>query len=93
MSHLSPQNYHLSQNYPNPFNPVTMIRFDVKEPVHVVLIVHDLLGREVAKLVNKQFQAGTYQIKFDGSELPSGLYFCRIQMGKYRDLKKMILMK
>ena len=88
-----PQDFKLCQNYPNPFNPETMIRFDVKEPCHVVLKVFDLLGREIIKLVDESYQAGQYQIKFDASTLSCGLYLYRIQMENYTAVRKMMLLK
>jgi len=90
---LSPENYSMLQNYPNPFNPKTNIQFAVKEPGRVVLKVYDLLGREIAKLTNEHYQAGKYQLKFDGSELPSGIYFYKIQIGDYSNVKKMVLLE
>jgi hypothetical protein len=83
----------LSQNYPNPFNPVTNIQYAVSSMQVVTLKVYDLLGREVATLVNKEKPAGTYEVDFDGGKFPSGVYFYQLKAGKYSETKKMVLMK
>ena len=83
----------LNQNYPNPFNPTTNIGFRIAEFGFVSLKFYDLLGREVATLVNEEKPAGSYEVKFDGSGLSSGIYFYKIQTGNFIDVKKMILMK
>lgn len=87
----------LSQNYPNPFNPSTMISYDIvagqSGVQHVTLKVYDVLGKEVATLVNGDKIAGHYQTVFSGAGLPSGIYFYRLDAGSYSQIKKMILMK
>jgi photosystem II stability/assembly factor-like uncharacterized protein len=83
----------LKQNYPNPFNPSTKINFELPKSTFVLLRVFDLLGREIATLMNKEFSAGHHEVSFDGSNLPSGIYVYRIQAGEYTSVKKMILMK
>ena len=83
----------LSQNYPNPFNPVTSIQFTVGSKQCVTLKAYDVLGNEVATLVNEEKPAGSYNVYFDGSSLPSGVYFYRLQAGSFIDIKKMILLK
>jgi hypothetical protein len=93
-----PASYELKQNYPNPFNPTTSIRYSVasrQSPAasSVKLVVHDLLGREVAVLVNEMKQPGSYDVTFDGSRLPSGVYFYRLQSGEYTECRKMALVK
>jgi hypothetical protein len=90
-----PSSYSLSQNYPNPFNPVTKIKFDISANSvgQTFLSVYDLLGREVATLVNEQLQPGTYEVTFDGSNLPSGVYFYRLSSGNYIETKKMLMIK
>lgn len=85
--------YSLSQNYPNPFNPTTQISFGLPVETLARLVVYDLLGREVSTLINRELSAGYYKINFNGSELPSGIYFYKIEAGKYSDTKKMILIK
>ena len=72
------------QNYPNPFNPSSEIGYQISEFRHVTLVVYDLLGREVAVLVNEPKSPGSYEVKFDGSNLPSGVYFYRLPAGSYR---------
>lgn len=83
----------LFQNYPNPFNPSTTISFDIPKPSHVSLIIYDILGRRVETLVDGDKSTGHYQVTFNGSRLPSGVYFCRIQAGNYTATKKLMLMK
>jgi Secretion system C-terminal sorting domain len=88
-----PKEYSLIQNYPNPFNPATTIQYSVAGRRIVTLKVYDILGREVATLVNKEKNPGVYEIKFDGSKLSSGVYFYRIQAGNFVQTKKMLLLK
>ncbi len=90
---LDPAAFRLQQNYPNPFNPETRIRFNVKKAGHVQLDVFDLRGRHVARLVNEKKQPGTYEINFDAGMLPSSIYFYRIKMGNFTEMKKMTLMR
>ena len=90
---IIPEDYALSQNYPNPFNPTTTIKFNVPVTGMVILKVYDVLGKEVASLVNEVKNAGSYTVDFDGSELSSGAYFYRIEAGDYMDVKKMVLLK
>lgn len=100
-SSITISDYSLSQNYPNPFNPTTTIKFSVPSVEtfhgtslqHVALKVYDLLGREVSTLVNEEKAPGIYEVKFDGINLPSGVYFYRLQAGSYSQTKKLILMK
>ncbi len=92
-SELIPDAFKLRQNYPNPFNPETTIQFYVKEPCLVELAVFDLLGREVAELLNDHYQPGQYQIMFDASKLPSGIYFYQIRMKSFEAIKKMMLLE
>ncbi|MEG8946385.1 alpha-amylase family glycosyl hydrolase [Rosettibacter firmus] len=87
------KDFSLSQNYPNPFNPTTFINYQIPSTSNVILKVYDILGREVTTLVNEVQQAGRYEIKFNASDLPSGVYFYRIQAGNFSDTKKMILLK
>ena len=92
-----PNKFALYQNYPNPFNPVTTIEFDVPAKVKVLLKVYNILGQEVATLVNKVLDAGAYKTKFSSynqnSTLASGVYFYRIVAGKYISTKKMVILK
>ncbi len=93
----SPEKFELGQNYPNPFNPATTIEYsipNVGEPVqNVQLIIYDVLGREVATLVNGKQEVGHYKVKFDASKLNSGVYFYTLRAGEFVSTKKMILMK
>ena len=86
-------NYSLQQNYPNPFNPVTHIRYSIPQSSRVTLKVFDILGKQVAKLVDKYQSAGEYDVIFSAGELSSGIYFYRLQAGNYTDVKKMLLLK
>ncbi len=92
-----PDTYELSQNYPNPFNPSTTIKYQIKESGFVTLNVYNLLGNLVATLVQENEPAGTYYINFnantEGNQLPSGVYFYRLQVGNFVATKKMIIMK
>ena len=85
--------YSLSQNYPNPFNPTTNINFSIPKDGLVELVVFDVLGKEVAALLNKEQTAGNYQVTFDASKLTSGVYFYKITSGDFSDVKKMLLIK
>lgn len=83
----------LYQNYPNPFNPETNISFDLKDASQVVLKIFDLSGKEVSLLTNESYTAGNHTIRWNASEFPSGVYFCKIQAGNYSGVKKMLLVK
>ena len=88
-----PVEYKLYNNYPNPFNPITKIGFQIKDSRFVTLKVFDLLGREVKVLVNEKLSLGIYEVSFDGSNLPSGMYFYTIRSGDFTDTKRMLLIK
>jgi hypothetical protein len=88
-----PDEFFLYQNYPNPFNPSTRITFSVPKSTHVQIRVLDLLGREVAVLVNGDRTPGTYEVQWDASAHPSGMYICRIQAGDFVQMRKMTLLK
>jgi len=93
-----PSSYKLYQNYPNPFNPVTKIKFDLPSNVrsqtsNLKLAVYDLLGKEIQTLVNEQLQPGSYEVTFEGSNLPSGIYFYKLTTNDLSEVKKMILLK
>jgi hypothetical protein len=90
---IIPDVYSLSQNYPNPFNPNTVISFGVPEAGHVTLKIYDLLGKEIATLVNTNVSAGVHNVTFDASDIPSGVYLYKLQAGSFSETKKMILMK
>lgn len=89
----TPTKFALEQNYPNPFNPETTINYQLSTSGHVTLKVFDLLGREVAELVNEEKAAGRYDVKFDGSKLTSGVYFYQLKAGDFVGTKKFVLMK
>ncbi len=88
-----PNDYALDQNYPNPFNPVTSIEYSLPKGSNVKLVVYDLLGNEVETLVDEYKPAGIYSVKFDGSELTSGIYIYRLQAGDFISTKRMALIK
>lgn len=90
---LLPTEFALSNNYPNPFNPTTTIKYDLPKESQVTLKIYDILGREVATLVNGKQNAGFYQVRFDASRLASGVYVYRIMAGDFVQTKKMMLMK
>jgi hypothetical protein len=85
--------YYLSNNYPNPFNPSTVIAYQVPESGHVTLTVFNILGKEVATLVNEEKSAGSYYLQFNAGNLASGIYFYNMKTENYSQTKKMILMK
>lgn len=88
-----PEKYYLLQNYPNPFNPNTSIKYSIGNKQLVQFKIYDLLGREVAVLVNKEMPAGNYEVNFNASKLSSGIYFYRIQAGSFVQTNKMILLR
>ena len=88
-----PSTFSLSQNYPNPFNPTTNIRFDLPRSGSVKLVVFDALGREVATLVNEKLAPGTYEVDWNASSYPSGVYFYRLTTDSFSESKKMLLTK
>jgi len=88
-----PAQFELKQNYPNPFNPSTQIKFSIPKEQHVSLKVYDILGKESAKLIEQDLKAGTYEVKFDGERLSSGLYFYTLRTEDFIQTRKMILVK
>ena len=94
-----PTEFKLEQNYPNPFNPATKIRYSIPTDIHVKLKIYDILGREVAKLVNEEKSPGNYEVVFNMQQttnykqLTSGVYFFRLTAGNYTATKKMLLLK
>ena len=93
ISNNVPDNYALHQNYPNPFNPTTKIKFELPKSSFVKLIVYDILGREITKLINDKLTAGSYETEWNASTYPSGIYFYKIATNDFSDVKKMILIK
>ncbi|MFA8451827.1 MAG: SBBP repeat-containing protein [Bacteroidales bacterium] len=90
---IEPTKYSLDQNYPNPFNPTTTIKYSIPEEVKVKLIVYDILGRKISTLVNKEQKPGEYVVNFYAGHLASGVYFYRIEAGKFYEAKKLLLIK
>jgi hypothetical protein len=98
-----PTEFMLSQNYPNPFNPTTTIIFKIDHNSFVSLIVYDILGNKIATLINDEKPAGSYEVNFpasggstsggNASQLSSGIYFYRLQVGSFVETKKMMLIK
>jgi len=93
ISTIVPDNCSLSQNYPNPFNPATKIKFDLIKSGLVKLTVYDILGKEVATLVNENLSPGSYESDFNGSNLTSGVYFYRLETKEFTQVRKMIINK
>ena len=95
-----PKEYALTQNYPNPFNPLTQINYQIPELSFVTLKVYDVLGNEITTLIDEEKSIGNYEVEFDATSLPSGIYFYRLQAvpigrqaGSFTETKKMILIK
>jgi len=96
-----PESFSLFQNHPNPFNPGTIIKYSIpavtlrqaQSDIIISIKVYDVLGKEIATLVNEEKTAGEYEVEFDGTGLPSGIYFYRIKAGSYINTKKMVLLK
>jgi hypothetical protein len=88
-----PTAFALHQNYPNPFNPVTEIKYDVPKNTHVTLKVYNVLGAEVATLVDADQKANFYTVSWDARDLASGVYFCTLTAGDFKAVKKMVLLK
>lgn len=104
VSNIVPKEFKLHQNYPNPFNPVTKIKFDIKaigkltnqsgsDKTKINLTVFDVTGKEIAVLINSRLSPGTYEAEFDGSKLPSGIYFCRLKTEEISESIKIMLIK
>jgi hypothetical protein len=89
----APANFAIEQNFPNPFNPTTSIQYQVSGTSNVTIKVYDVLGKDVATLVNETKTPGKYEVKFDGSTLSSGIYFYKLTAGDFIQTKKLILMK
>jgi hypothetical protein len=93
ISQQVPSHFSLSQNYPNPFNPSTKFKIEIAKFSFTKVSIFDVLGREVASLVNQQLQPGTYEMNWDATSEPSGVYFCKLTVGDFTETKKMILIK
>ena len=90
---LSSRGYRLHENYPNPFNPSTRIAYELPVNGWVQLKVYNTLGQEVATLVNGEKSAGRYEVVWDARNLPSGIYFYRLQANGFSEVKKLLLLK
>lgn len=88
-----PTEFKLQQNYPNPFNPSTMIKFSVPERSNVLIKIYDILGGEVATIVNEEIEAGWYTRVFNATGYSTGVYIYRMQAGNYTQTRKMLLIK
>jgi len=88
-----PNSFKLYQNYPNPFNPSTNLQYAIGSRQFVTLKVYDLLGREMATLVNEEIPAGEYEVEFNAPNLPSGIYFYQLKAGQYSETRKMVLLE
>ncbi len=88
-----PTVFSLQQNYPNPFNPGTKIIYSIPQTSFVTLKIYDILGNEVATLVNEEKALGNYEVEFNASKLSAGVYFYKLQAGKFVQTKKMMLLK
>ena len=88
-----PTNFNLEQNYPNPFNPSTTFRYSIPQQSKVVIKVLDILGNEIETLVNEEKPSGTYELTWYAANLPSGVYFYRLQARNFVETKKMLLLK
>lgn len=89
----TPSGYALENSYPNPFNPSTTIRFSLPESAQVRLVVYDVLGRQISLLVDGTWEAGTHEVAFDGSDLPSGMYLYRLETKQGSYARTMLLAK
>jgi hypothetical protein len=92
-SNLTVEDYRLDQNFPNPFNPTTIIKYQISDVGFVTLKVYDVLGNEVALLVNEKKEVGSYEVEFNASNLSSGVYVYQLNVNDYINTKKMVLMK
>jgi len=89
----TPNKFILGQNYPNPFNPKTRVKYQIPKISFVTIKVYDVLGNEIATLVNEEKPIGSYEVEFDARSLPSGIYFYRLQAGSFSETNKMLLLK
>ena len=92
-SYTGPKEFKLEQNFPNPFNPTTTIQYQLPQDAKVTLKVYDILGSEVATLVNEEQEAGYKEVQFTGSNIASGMYIYRLQVKNYVSTKKMMVVK
>ncbi|MCJ7552905.1 MAG: T9SS type A sorting domain-containing protein, partial [Ignavibacteriaceae bacterium] len=88
-----PTTYFISNNFPNPFNPNTKIKYSVPQSSKVIIKVFDILGTEIETLVNEEKAVGTYELNWNAANLPSGVYFYRLQVSSFVQTRKMILLR
>ena len=93
VSNQTPMNFNLYNNYPNPFNPVTKIKFSIPKTSYVTLKVYTILGNEIATLVDEEITLGNYEVDFNASGLPSGVYFYKVESGAFTKANKMLLLR
>ena len=93
ISNVIPKSFKLYQNYPNPFNPVTKIKFDIPKSNHVKIIIYNALGKEVATLVNEKLSAGGYEVDWNASGNPSGVYYYKLETEEFTKTRKIVLLK
>ncbi|MEJ2616624.1 MAG: T9SS type A sorting domain-containing protein [Ignavibacteriaceae bacterium] len=86
-------NYSLYQNYPNPFNPLTRIKYSIANSSQVELVVFNTIGKEITRIVNEYQNAGNYEVSFNASEFPSGIYYYKLKAGNYSSVKKLVVLK
>ncbi len=88
-----PEKYYLGQNYPNPFNPNTHLKFGIPDPGFVSLKIYDILGNEVAAIINENLQPGSYELNWNAADYPSGTYFYRLTSGGFSEVRRMVVVK
>jgi hypothetical protein len=93
ISEIVAKEYLLSQNYPNPFNPTTTIKYSIPEFSFVSIKIYDVLGSEIAAIVNEEKPTGNYELSWNAANLSSGVYFYQLKVGNYVETKKMILLR
>lgn len=90
---ITSDDYKLHQNYPNPFNPVTRLSYKINKDGYVLLKVYNLVGQELYTLVSEYQKAGSYNVRFDGSDLTTGIYIYKLQVNDFTSVKRMTLIK
>ena len=93
VTNSQPKSYELHPAYPNPFNPQTLISYEIPKECKVSVIIHDMLGKEVEKIVDEKKQSGVYSLSWDASDKPSGIYFVSFKANYYNKSQKLILLK
>jgi len=88
-----PKKYNLYENFPDPFNPLTSITFDIPKSTNIKIIIYNALGKKVTTLVNEKLSAGSYEVDWDASGYPSGVYFYKLETEEFTNTKKMVLLK